>query len=435
MDAVVLKEATLKTYQLSSLILSETSSNSTLINEAIEITQVLFNTHSTGFFIWDEKINTYYPLAVIGEESDQLRQSLEHYLADKQRTPDYIAIIDIYTKEATLSIAPKENIQFIIIKKAKQHVGIVGLFNNKSYYVNGLIEFITAIAHFFQCATMQRKINVLTKNSLKLNTLQNRLELVLHNNISKQTLIEKMAADLQIEVGKANRANQAKSEFLSNISHELRTPLSAILGFAELLACTDLNAEQQSNLDYILSSAEHLLKLIEQLLNLVQIESGNMAIHKTCFAIADITSTCIQLVHPLAQKKQIELIDLVSAEKLPELYSDPLQIKQVLLNLLSNAIKYSHRQSQITLDYDISKEGVLKVQVIDTSIGLTAEQIGIVFNAFERLSFKQTSIEGSGIGLNICKSIMLHLDGEIGVESTPNKGSCFWIEIPLSTRD
>ena len=230
----------------------------------------------------------------------------------------------------------------------------------------------------------------------------------------------------------ANRANLAKSEFLSHMSHELRTPMNAILGFAQLLQMADeeLNETQQDNVQEIIDAGNHLMYLINDVLDLSKIESGRLEISMEDVSLNDVLEQSIALVSSQAEAHNVEIIDLVNTEGCMVL-ADFTRLKQVLINLLSNAIKYGHDHSQITLDCKIMNNQYLRLYVKDAGDGLTEEEITKLFVPFERLN-TISKIEGTGVGLVITKYLVEHMNGAIGVESILDKGSTFWIELKLS---
>lgn len=414
----MIQEGTLKLYQLAGRIIPAKSVSKNIKDEIIDIVERVSGVKTIGIYTWDEDVNCYYPLGLKGKKKEQLISLIEEYISDNGNMQT--------------SIDSTTGGQFIVLYSCNQRVGVIGFLTDEKINLENFTDFFDALAHVLQCTNTQRTIQSQKQKSNELIKVRNRLEQVLRNNMDKQSLIEKMAADLKLEADKANKANQAKSEFLSNMSHELRTPLNAIIGFAQLLELDDLNKEQQSSLSYILSGGEHLLTLINSLLDFSKIESGQVDIQNEYFSINLLVSESIEIIRSLANKRQIRIINLVSAESFPDLYSDPFRVKQVLLNLFSNAIKYNNEAGKIIIECVIAKTGFLRIKVTDTGIGLSSNETVKIFEEFQRLHYKRGTIEGTGIGLNICKLLMQHLGGKIGVESKVNVGSCFWIELPLS---
>ena len=231
----------------------------------------------------------------------------------------------------------------------------------------------------------------------------------------------------------AERANRAKSDFLSRMSHELRTPLNAVLGFGQLME-TDpadpLSAGQRARLQELLRGGRHLLDLINEVLDLARIEAGTMQLLLVAVDLAAVADACLRLVQPTAALHGIELLPLPAAPPC-RVQADATRLKQVLLNLLSNAIKYNRAGGSVQLAWRVDPAGV-SIEVRDSGPGLSDAQQDLLFQAFERLQAQDSQIEGAGIGLALSKWLVELMGGEIGVRSVPGQGSTFWLRLASS---
>jgi PAS domain S-box-containing protein len=239
--------------------------------------------------------------------------------------------------------------------------------------------------------------------------------------------------ELESAKAAAEKANLAKSEFLSSMSHELRTPLNGVLGFAQLME-SDTPAPspaQQRSIQQILKGGWYLLRLINEILDLAMIESGKVTVSSEPMSLAEVLIDCRVLVGSQAASRQIELI-------LPEfdhpwyIHADLTRVKQVVINLLSNAIKYNRPGGSVTVRCALHGEQRVRMYVKDTGAGLSDEQIGQLFQPFNRLGQEDSTEEGTGIGLVVTKQLVELMGGLIGVESARGVGTEFWVEFPAS---
>ncbi len=252
---------------------------------------------------------------------------------------------------------------------------------------------------------------------------------VLTAAISRQRAEE----SVRMSSDQAEKANRAKSEFLSRMSHELRTPLNAILGFTQLLELEKSTPSQIESIEHISRAGKHLLSLINEVLDIARLEAGRLVLHKEPIAVAAFLQECVQLIRPLALRHNIKLsMDGPDGERPWHVQADRQRLKQVLLNLLSNAVKYNRPDGSITVRTLPAPDCRLRISVADTGLGIPAEKMGRLFMPFERLGAEATEIEGTGIGLALSRGIVDALDGQLGVESVEGQGSTFWLEIPLT---
>ena len=231
----------------------------------------------------------------------------------------------------------------------------------------------------------------------------------------------------------AEKANLAKSDFLSSMSHELRTPLSAILGFAQLLesGTPAPTVSQKRSIDQILQAGWYLLELINEILDLALIESGKLSLSLEPSSLPEILRECQAMIEPQAQARGIR-VAFPRFECPTFVNADRTRVKQVLINLLSNAIKYNREGGSVVVDCNPSAPGRVRIGVTDTGGGLTPEQVTQLFQPFNRLGQEANVEEGTGIGLVVCKRLTELMGGVIGVESTVGKGSMFWIELDVT---
>lgn len=230
----------------------------------------------------------------------------------------------------------------------------------------------------------------------------------------------------------AESGNRAKSEFLSRMSHELRTPLNAILGFGQLLGADVESPENRESADQILKAGRHLLTLIDEVLDIARIESGQISLTVDPVRVGVVLRESADLVRPMAARQGITLSvpDPTASEHFVR--ADRHRLKQVLLNLLSNAIKYNSRQGTVTLSSQPRPGDKVRLVVRDTGPGIPAGMLERLFIPFDRLGADQTAVEGTGLGLALSKGLAEAMGGQIGVDTSEGRGSAFWVELPLA---
>jgi PAS domain S-box-containing protein len=249
-----------------------------------------------------------------------------------------------------------------------------------------------------------------------------------------QTILKDKNTALENAIQVADKANLAKSDFLSAMSHELRTPLNAILGFAQLIesGAPPPTPAQKRSLDQILKAGWYLLELINEILDLALIESGKVTLSHEPVSLAEVMLECRAMIEPQAHKRGIGMT-FPRFDTPYFIVADRVRIKQVLINLLFNAIKYNKPQGVVTVECMPSAPDSLRISIRDTGAGLNSEQLAQLFQPFNRLGRQTGTEEGTGIGLVVTKRLVELMGGRIGVESTVGTGSVFWIELSLTT--
>ena len=231
---------------------------------------------------------------------------------------------------------------------------------------------------------------------------------------------------------KAEESNRAKSQFLSSMSHELRTPMNAVLGFAQLLSLKATDDLEKQNINEIIVAGNHLLDLINQVLDLSKIESGMMPLSINSYRLIDLFNDCLITIKPISDEQEITIDNRMNPTSTYIVNVDKTRFRQVIFNLLSNAIKYNQKNGKVVIDCMHVDDNMLNISISDTGKGLTSEQQSHIFKPFDRAGAENSHIGGTGLGLVISKDLIEQMNGTIGFESEVGKGSRFWIQIPFS---
>lgn len=240
--------------------------------------------------------------------------------------------------------------------------------------------------------------------------------------------------ELRLAQSAAEAGSAAKSDFLSSMSHELRTPMNAVLGFAQLLQRDKkepLSERQRDRAAQILKGGEHLLRLIDDILDLSRIEAGRIAISTEPVNVSDVLDETRKTLEPTALRNEISVAVSPIPPDLPSVNVDRTRFAQILMNLGSNAIKYNRRGGKVTFTARRGDADRVRITVSDTGLGVPLEKQHKLFQPFQRAGQETGPIEGTGIGLVITKRLAELMDGRVGFESTPDEGSDFWVELPL----
>jgi PAS domain S-box-containing protein len=250
------------------------------------------------------------------------------------------------------------------------------------------------------------------------------------------TGMKRIEEELRQARDEAEHANRAQSQFLSRTSHELRTPLNAVIGFAQLLQMDErLGSDDQESVEEILKAGRHLLELINEILDISSIDSGQMRLSVTSVAVNDLLQEALSFVGAGARDRDVHLQWTAPSGRNWHVLADARRLKQVFLNLLSNAIKYNRSGGTVTVECwptQATATPGLRICVKDTGLGLSVEKIARLFTPFDRLGAEQTGIEGTGLGLAYSKRMVAAMGGTLGMESMIGTGSTFWVDLPLA---
>jgi PAS domain S-box-containing protein len=376
-------------------------------------------------------------LAVIKETADEESEFSEN-LINTVREPLIALDKDLRVVKASRSfydffkVTPKETIGTLIYDLGNGQWNIPKL--------RELLETILPEKTTFDNYEVEHDFSTIGKRIMLLNARQIQggfgvKERIILLAIADITERKKYENELSKAKAEAEQANAAKSEFLSRMSHELRTPMNSILGFAQLMEMGELNQAHKKGVNQILKSGNHLLDLINEVLDIARIETGRLTVSPEPVEIYSTIFETIEIVRNLADDRQITIESEYTATKRLFVEADHQRLKQVLLNLITNAVKYNRKGGSVKVECTIlkgeeRKKNVIRISVIDTGKGIAQEYIEKLFNPFERIGAERTETEGTGLGLAISKKLVEAMHGKVGVDSEVGRGSTFWIELP-----
>ncbi|MHB8437976.1 MAG: PAS domain S-box protein [Acidimicrobiales bacterium] len=247
-------------------------------------------------------------------------------------------------------------------------------------------------------------------------------------------ITERLRSEQRLEAIRdaAEQASRAKNEFLSRMSHELRTPLNAILGFAELLQMDELPVQQSDAVAHITRAGHHLLELINEVLDIARIESGHMDLAIVPVRLSNVVASAVRLTAPIAERSDVVLEVALPAGGGPAVLADRQRLLQIVLNLVTNAVKYNRPGGRVDISCETTEAGRVRLSVADTGHGIRPEDAGRVFEPFERLGAEQVGVEGTGVGLALARTLAQQMGGTIEVESVPEVGSTFVVDLPYA---
>ena len=311
------------------------------------------------------------------------------------------------------------NDRWLVLTSARQP--LVGLIAEWSVWVSLLVGLVTALLMTALVEGLARR-RTYALGLVRVRTAQ------LEGALSERGRLQEAEQRAREE---AEEANQSKNQFISRMSHELRTPLNAVIGFGQLLKLGELTDDQRDSVDHILKGGQHLLTLINEVLDIARIETGDLALSSEAVLVSDVLNDVLGLTRSLATQRTIHLIGGRDAACSEYVFADRHRLQQVLLNLLSNAVKYNRLGGTVAVSCERSGSTRLRIKVSDTGNGIPQEQLGRLFTPFDRLGAERSEIEGTGIGLSLSRQLAEAMGGVLGVETVVGEGSTFWVELPL----
>ncbi len=254
-------------------------------------------------------------------------------------------------------------------------------------------------------------------------------------DVTDQWQAEAERAQMLSTAVRAESASRAKSEFLARMSHELRTPLNSIMGFTQLMQLEGVASGQEEHVAMVLRAARHLLGLIDEVLDLARVETGRLSVSPEPVALLRAVSGAIDLIMPLAAERGIAIhLDTAGLSADQHVSADSTRLNQVLLNLLSNAVKYNRDDGRVDITFLEVLEGLVRIRISDTGVGIGVDQLGRLFEPFERLGAEHTEVEGTGLGLALSKALVEAMGGTLEIEATTERGSSFILGLVATER-
>ncbi|MGH2404947.1 MAG: ATP-binding protein, partial [bacterium] len=247
-------------------------------------------------------------------------------------------------------------------------------------------------------------------------------------------ITERKAANEEIKIARleAEQANRAKSEFLSRMSHDLRTPLNAILGFAQLMDSDHLTPDARDSITHIMNAGEHLLCLIDEVLDIARIETGHLALSPEPVSVLEVVRRAVDLIAPLASKRHGTITVDVATSRHLYVLADPQRLSQNQQNHLSNAVKYNRRGGEVGITSRELPDGRTQIRVRDTGPGIPPERLSRLFRPFDRLGAEESGVEGTGLGLTVARELARAMGGNLDLETQDGEGTVFWVELPVA---